>query len=91
MGERMKIYKQPIEETAWTNWHGVNGLRITHVGLQNGQPYFWYLLEDADEKLNKPLVYRVFGTGWTIPDDGYEFIGTWIDDPYVWHLVQWVG
>ena len=63
---------------------------VVHVDVQTA-PYaqvtFWAEVSlPADTDVTR--VFRVFGTGYEIPDD-YEYVGTTLGDrPLVWHLFE---
>ena len=57
------------------------------VAVQNEMVCLWFECDPSQpKKIN--TVYCV-GTGFgAIPDEGYSFIGTVVDGPYVWHLYR---
>lgn len=60
------------------------GSRPISVGMQHDQCCVWFEC-DPDRPKEKLTIFCV-GTGFGIvPDDG-RFIGTIVDDPYVWHF-----
>jgi hypothetical protein len=62
------------------------GAFIISVHMQEGDPHIW-----ADVDTSKPLQqrrFRVFGTGHPLPAGDLHFIGTLLDGPFVWHVVE---
>lgn len=57
------------------------------VGMQNGWPYIWAVIDAEREGMMTEIV--AWGTGWILPDDVYydtDYLGTAIDGAgYVWH------
>lgn len=59
---------------------------ILCMQIQYGTPHIWAAVEDTE-----PFEERVFylsGTGHELPRDAgpSEYVGTWQEGPYVWHL-----
>ncbi len=63
------------------------GAKILTVQMQNDTPYMWAIV-DVDAELEE-RVFEIHGTGHNIRNiDEYEYIGTYIDNPFVWHLFE---
>jgi hypothetical protein len=65
---------------------GWGGAEVLDVRLQHGQPFVWIEVETNAEK--QYLSFRVLGTGNPITESlsGWGYIGTFVQDPFVWHL-----
>lgn len=78
-----KIYKYSITVTGNTRIPA--NARILHVGMQSNRPHIWAMVDP-----DAPTVFRkisIIGTGWDLPDDNGEFLGTVFGDHgYVWHI-----
>lgn len=55
---------------------------VCHVGLQEGKPYVWAMVDPA---WNEKTSVVVVGTGHDIPF-GWVFAGSFQMPPFVWHL-----
>lgn len=67
------------------------GAQIVHVAKQaDGAITFWAefntLFQD-EPHLFEERIFRVFGTGHRIESD-WDYVGTILDEPYVWHLYE---
>jgi hypothetical protein len=63
------------------------GAKILTVQMQNDTPYMWAIV-DVDAELEE-RVFEIHGTGHNIRNiDEHEYIGTYIDNPFVWHLFE---
>lgn len=56
--------------------------------MQGNFPAFWMEVDEANP--TEVRTFRVFGTGHEVTN-GYEYRGTAIDGPLVWHLYERVG
>ncbi len=62
---------------------------ILSVQIQNGQMFnacIWAKVNPENELEKRQFV--VIGTGHTFDDTNYEYIGTYQDGPFVWHLFE---
>jgi len=60
------------------------GAMVLTVQTQAGQPCLWALVNEE-----QPLITRRFvivGTGHPVPDGIGDYIGTWQNSPFVFHL-----
>lgn len=57
--------------------------KVLHVEVQHGTPCFWAEVDDSGEA--EEYIIRHAGTGHMVPENS-EYIGTFMQDPYVWHL-----
>lgn len=55
-----------------------------HVNVQGGQPMLWAMV-DTREPLREHVFY-LYGTGHDCNRHHSEYVGTFFDGPYVWHL-----
>lgn len=63
------------------------GAKILTVQMQNDTPHMWAIV-NVDAELEE-RVFEIHGTGHHIRNiDEYEYIGTYIDNPFVWHLFE---
>lgn len=75
-------------EVPWGGAHVLKlpvGARIVHFAIQHGRPTFWALVNPA-LGLGSGM-FTVVGTGQPI-DDGFQHVGTTMDGPFVWHLME---
>lgn len=87
MGDtKVKIYKDVVATEAFDRPVEVKGTGIVHASIgSNNTAFFWYELDE-----NHPTEifrYMVVGTGWPYPNNFYH-VATYIDGPFVWHIVQ---
>ena len=84
------IYKQVIQPNSvkgtpfLIEFEAPCDARPVSVGMQNGQCCVWFECNPKMAK-DKIKIYCV-GTGFGAVPAGGRFIGTVIDDPYVWHF-----
>lgn len=85
----MIIYKYPLD------WHRVDGkghvildlphgFRILKVDFQHSYITLWILVND--ENPTERVGFKVVATGQEFKPDGYEYVGTCVNDFYVWHV-----
>jgi len=81
-----KIYKYPISEElpCVVNINLPKGARILHWGRDpGGMPCIWAVVDiDAPPK---SIAVVIVGTGFGLPHESAEFIGTIHDGPFMWH------
>lgn len=64
------------------------GAKIVHVAQQRvGDVVTLWAEVNPDARVRETRYFAIIGTGHPIPD-GYEHVGTWLDDPFVWHLYE---
>jgi len=79
-----KIFKYELKDGS--NYIPV-GAKVIHVNVSEEGAIAWV---EFDSKFENELVqrnFKVFGTGWEIPDDAI-YIKTWFQGPFVWHLYE---
>lgn len=65
------------------------GAKILSVQLQNNRPMMWAIVDpNAETEIRK---FEIVGTGMGFNDTNYmyTYIGTFQDNPFVWHLFEW--
>lgn len=57
------------------------------VQMQKGVATIWCEIEVGEEFVTRS--FEVVGTGWEFSADAaLEYVGTWQDGPFVWHLYE---
>ena len=57
---------------------------VVHVGLDPfGVPCVW---TRGDQNNQRRVAMQIIGTGWEF--DGGEHVGSFVDGPFVWHVIQ---
>lgn len=64
------------------------GAKVLCVQLQEGYPTIWALVDPLAPK--ECRTFEVVGTGHKVDAAATTYIGTWQDDPFVWHLFELV-
>ena len=65
------------------------GGKILDLQQQRGVPCLWVLVNPEAEK--ELRTFTVYGTGHEIPDEGFEYVGTYQEGMLVWHLFEYIG
>lgn len=69
--------------------HMPKDARIVHVGMQDGNIFFWAEHEFDNKKPKIELrKFSVFGTGIEIPKGNKQYLATVFDGPFVWHIYE---
>lgn len=80
------ILKYPIPPTPGDFVSLPAGARILSVQMQAGRPQMWALVDpDAIESPTLRAI-AVFGTGSPIEGDPGQYLATFQDGPFVWHV-----
>lgn len=80
------VYKYPISKESIEGTLMIpGGYKILHFNMQAYVPTLWVEVDPMEEEVE--FNYAIFGTGWKISDE-YEYVGTCLDGPYVWHLYR---
>ena len=67
------------------NEHGLIWGQVLHVGQQNNIPTLWLMVDTDRPERNVEM--RIVGTGQECPDPiDWDYIGTSVCDPFVWHI-----
>ena len=61
------------------------GHKIIMTAKQDGVWYIWVEFDTALESNTVEVVFRVFGTGHTIPKE-WIHLHSYIERPFVWHI-----
>jgi len=59
--------------------------KILKVGMQNGAPTLWAMIDT--DKAHLYHRFRIFGTGDSIPN-GFDHVATFEQGPFIWHMFQ---
>lgn len=82
------IYKYPIAEIdedvtlTLVPWD----FKVVHFESQNNVLTLWAEVVTSDHVRSK--TFRIFGTGWEIPDNYHYQATTQTESGYVWHLYE---
>ena len=68
------------------------GAKPVFFGLQNGKPHLWVevpqlWVEPVPPVETETRGFQIFGTGQPI-SEGASYVGSCIDDTFVWHLYE---
>lgn len=86
------IYKYQLGRPRLNTVPMPEGAEILHVGMQQGIPCVWALVDKG--RMTAPRNLWVAGTGWELDDfpDELKFLGTaHTDDSLVWHVFEGPG
>lgn len=81
----MRIFKEVIANEAFDAPITVHGNRIIHAGIQGDVACIWFEVNPDRPALS--FEYRVVGTGWEY-DSEYDHVATYMDGPFVWHVLE---
>jgi hypothetical protein len=62
------------------------GAKVLSVQIKDGVPCLWALGETESDK--EPRRFAIVGTGNRCWCSDWEYVGTFQDDPFVWHVFQ---
>lgn len=62
------------------------GGQVLSFQYQNDKPTIWVLVDPTNKPVKRK--FSINGTGWELPDDGMDYIGTTQDGGFVWHLFE---
>lgn len=73
------VWKYPIKMSDWFDVEMPCGAEVVSVGVQNGQPVMWAIVDDSKERVN--VRFRLAGTGHPLQDVEehkavFRFVGT---------------
>jgi hypothetical protein len=63
------------------------GARILSLQTQNGESCFWAMIPDTEAGW-ETRKFVLYGTGHPITEDNLQYIGTFQQPPYVFHLFE---
>ncbi len=81
------IYKYPLKLTDVQHVTMPKGARILSVHDQRGTICLWALV-DASEVSTEARLIEIIGTGNPMPVAKRQFIGTVVQEPFVWHVFE---
>lgn len=62
------------------------GARVLTVQVQHGEPVLWALVDP--EKPHARRAFLLIGTGHDFDATGLNYVGTFQEGPFVWHLFE---
>jgi hypothetical protein len=65
------------------------GAKLLTMQLQGGVPTIWAEV-DTDNPM-EPRKIATFGTGWELPEEPGQYVGTFQEGPFVWHVYERTG
>jgi hypothetical protein len=79
------IWKFPLTGYSTDNRKDIpKGFKVLHFGEQHGHACFWAEIEP--EAATETVEFSYYGTGWELPDDPGEYLGTFVvHNSLVWH------
>lgn len=78
------IFKYPMGDILMPK-----GAKVLSTGIQDRHGYIW--AEVDTEQTLETRTFKMFGTGWKMPETQNVFIGTLFDGDYVWHVFEMVN
>lgn len=79
----MKIFKYSVTERDGERVKMPQDARILSIQYQGDQLCIWAVVS-PDSRIVNRILQRI-GTGWDIPENLGNYIGTVQDGPFVWH------
>jgi len=80
-------WKYPLQKADTQVVPMPQGAQIRHAAVQGNDLCLWVSV--VSTRSPKPRTIRIFGTGTPVETAGnLKFIGTVMDDPYVWHVYE---
>lgn len=78
------IWKYAIDLAREVTVHMPAGARILSVQSQLDQAQVWALVDPAADLVQRR--FGIYGTGWDLHDAPGEYVGTFQDGWFVWHV-----
>jgi hypothetical protein len=79
------IFKYPVPVDDLMHTHSIPaGSVVCYVG-QQGCPCIWIEVDTSMDRVERR--FQIFGTGHPVPD-GFIYVGTALDEPFVWHVFE---
>lgn len=82
----MVIWKFAITDLDALTSQMTVGARVLAVQMQGDVPTMWVLMDPDATKQQRHFVVK--GTGWNFDAIGLEYVATWQQDGFVWHLFE---
>lgn len=82
----MRVWKYLLLFTGQNTIEMPIGSQVLSTQLQDGKICLW--VKTPDETFEEQRSFYVLGTGWEIPDECKDFIGTVQDRGFVWHVFE---
>lgn len=83
---KQTIWKFPLEITGVQEVRLPRGAKIISVANQNGVICLWAMV--APDSPLEPRIIFIYGTGHPLPEDSGRFLGSVLQDPFVWHVFE---
>lgn len=80
------IWKFPLDITDRQKVEMPKFATLLSVQLQNGVACLW--VEVDSEQPKERRTFAIYGTGNPIPNNPGEYVGTFQQGPFVWHLYE---
>lgn len=80
------IFKVPIKDTHYTLELPADA-DVLHVAVQDETPMIWFMFDPSETEIKKRK-FMIVGTGMMFDYEGWQYIGTFMQQPYVWHLFE---
>ena len=81
-----KIFKYQVEKMTQRFFKLPEGAKFLHGGVQGGIPCAWFLVDEDNDLESRS--FEVLGTGHEITNNNLEYLFTWQEPPFVWHLFE---
>lgn len=82
-----RVYKYPVPDIGVVfTVHMPKGARVVNFETQGEAMCFWAVVDPSARM--EPRELTVFGTGWDIEDERWQYVASLQDAPYVWHLFE---
>ncbi len=82
----MRVWKYLLPFTGQNTIEMPIGSQVLSTQLQDGMIYLW--VKAPDETSQEQRSFYVLGTGWEVPDECKDFIGTVQDRDLGWHVFE---
>lgn len=82
------IYKYQLKTTEQQTITTPVGSEILSLQIQNDNPCLWVKVDTNNEVGDR--TFATFGTGYPLPDNPMEFVGTYQTGEFVFHVFEMV-
>jgi len=86
-----QVWKYPLQQDA-SGAYAIDmpdGAMVLTLQLQDELPTMWAAVNPDNPKRKRRFI--VAGTGWSLPNEPMDYIGTWQLDAMVWHVFELTG